>query len=52
MDALLGFRSRRALPSWEAAIETLLREAGDTAPAAASVIGIPAADRAACGSSR
>jgi len=51
MDALLGFRSRRALPSWEATIETLLREAGDTAPAA-SRIEIPAADRAACGSSR
>ncbi|MFD5426094.1 DUF6084 family protein [Streptomyces sp. NPDC127084] len=34
MDALLAYRSRRALPSWEAAVEALLREAAGAAPAA------------------
>ncbi|MCZ2526361.1 DUF6084 family protein [Streptomyces sp. HB2AG] len=33
MDALLGFRSRRALPSWEATVRALLEDAG--APPAA-----------------
>lgn len=51
MDALLGYRSRRALPSWEATIESLLREARDAAPAAAG-LAFPAADRATCGSGR
>jgi hypothetical protein len=27
MDALLAYRSRRALPSWQATVETLLEEA-------------------------
>ncbi|WP_338674886.1 DUF6084 family protein [Streptomyces sp. SCSIO 30461] len=31
MDALLAYRSRRALPSWEAAVEALLHDAADTA---------------------
>jgi Family of unknown function (DUF6084) len=31
-DALHGFKSRRALPTWEQAFETLLREAGEAAP--------------------
>lgn len=51
MDALLGYRSRRALPSWEATIETLLREAGEASPASVRA-GFPAADRAACGTVR
>ncbi|MFB7028492.1 MULTISPECIES: DUF6084 family protein [unclassified Streptomyces] len=29
MDALLAYRSRRALPSWQATVETLLAEAGE-----------------------
>jgi hypothetical protein len=32
MDALLAFRSRRALPSWEATVRALLDEAGTAAP--------------------
>jgi hypothetical protein len=38
MDALLAFRSRRALPSWEATVEALLGAADRAAPA-----GTPAA---------
>ncbi|MFG2139985.1 DUF6084 family protein [Streptomyces sp. NPDC048650] len=36
LDALLAFRSRRALPSWEATVEALLEDArtADSAPAA------------------
>jgi hypothetical protein len=30
MDALLAYRSRRALPSWEEAVETLLAKAGES----------------------
>jgi hypothetical protein len=33
MDALLAFRSRRALPSWEATVRALLDENGGAAPA-------------------
>ncbi|MFE5488039.1 DUF6084 family protein [Streptomyces sp. NPDC056527] len=29
MDALLAYRSRRALPSWQATVESLLEEAGE-----------------------
>ena len=32
MDALLAHRSRRALPSWEAAVEALLHAAGERTP--------------------
>lgn len=32
MDALLAFRSRHALPSWEATVRALLDEAGSTGP--------------------
>ncbi|MFJ8076429.1 DUF6084 family protein [Streptomyces sp. NPDC096176] len=32
MDALLAYRSRRALPSWEATVETLLEAAGERTP--------------------
>ncbi|MFI0787763.1 DUF6084 family protein [Streptomyces lydicus] len=32
LDALLAYRSRRALPSWQAAVEALLAEAGDPEP--------------------
>ncbi|MFI1396204.1 DUF6084 family protein [Streptomyces sp. NPDC020681] len=32
MDALLALRSRRALPSWQAAVEALLEEAGERTP--------------------
>jgi hypothetical protein len=53
MDALLDYRSRRALPSWEAVIETLMREAGagdggGPRPPAGPSLRIPAGDRAAC----
>lgn len=33
LDALLAYRSRHALPSWQAAVESLLASAGDTRPA-------------------
>ncbi|CAM5641972.1 hypothetical protein STANM337S_06356 [Streptomyces tanashiensis] len=32
MDALLAYRSRRALPSWEATVESLLEAAGERTP--------------------
>jgi hypothetical protein len=38
MDALLAFRSRRALPSWEATVEALLEQARTT-PATGPVLG-------------
>ena len=37
MDALLAFRSRQALPSWEATVEALLDAAAATAPGFAPV---------------
>lgn len=36
MAALLAYRSRRALPSWEATVGSLLKAAGETAPRAAA----------------
>ena len=32
MDALLAYRSRRALPSWEATVQSLLEAAGERTP--------------------
>ncbi|NBM18461.1 DUF6084 family protein [Streptomyces sp. GC420] len=44
MDALLGFRSRHALASWEATVRTLL-DAAEPAPPVSAVPPVPAADR-------
>ena len=41
MDALLAFRSLRALPSWEAAVTALLESAGPAAAPAPAPTAAP-----------
>ena len=51
MNALVDYRSSRALPSWEATIESLLGDqTADRSPVAAARVAIPAVSRAARGS--